>query len=95
MSTKPFLSICIPAYNAQDTVEGCLGSIAEQSFDDYEVVVVDDGSMEPLVLGDDQLSGLDSSRVKLIRQENKGTYAARQKAIGEACGRYVFCMVRC
>lgn len=88
----PYISICIPAYNAQDTVEGCLGSIAEQSFDDYEVVVVDDGSMEPLVLGDDQLSGLDSSRMKLIRQENKGTYAARQRAICKACGRYVFCM---
>lgn len=92
MSLSPLLSICIPAYNAQGIIEACLASITEQLFDDYEVVVVDDGSKIPLVLGRKSLAGLNAQRVRTFRQENGGTYAARQRAIGEARGRYVFCM---
>lgn len=92
MSRSPLISICIPAYNAGHVIGSCLGSIADQSFDDYEVVIVDDGSKELTIYGSDQFPASAPHRVRLIRQENGGTYAARQRAIGEACGRYVFCM---
>ena len=89
---RPLLSICIPAYNAEEVIGECLASIAGQDFGDYEVVIVDDGSGAQLALGGDALAGLDANRVRLIRQENGGTYAARQRAISEARGCYVFCM---
>lgn len=89
---RPLLSICIPAYNAEEVIGGCLASIAGQDFGDFEVVIVDDGSGARLVLGGDALAGLGANRVRLIRQENGGTYAARQRAVSEARGRYVFCM---
>ena len=88
----PLFSICIPAYNSQDTIARCLGSIACQTFTDYEVVVVDDGSDVPLELSVGALGGLDGSRARLIRQDNQGTYAARQTAIKAARGRYVWCV---
>ena len=92
MGAEPFLTICIPAYNARGVIGGCLESLAAQVFDDYEVVIADDGSDEPLELGCGELAGLDARRLRIVRQENGGTYAARQRAIGEARGRYVFCM---
>lgn len=92
MSTKPFLSICIPAYNVQKTIGHCLESIIEQTFVDYEILIVDDGSDVPLEFDIGDLNRMDMCRIKLVRQENGGTYAARQRAIREACGRYIFCM---
>ena len=47
--TKPFFSICIAAYNAQPYIGECLGSIAEQDYFDFEVIIVDDGSLGSLV----------------------------------------------
>lgn len=88
----PLLSVCIPVYNAEEAIGGCLASIAGQDFGDYEVIVVDDGSKTPLSLEGDALAGFDENRVRLIHQENGGTYAARQRAISEARGCYVFCM---
>lgn len=81
----PCISICIPAYNAWEAISICLESIAVQAFDDYEVVIVDDGSDIPLELDGDRLERLGARRVRVTRQENGGTYAARRKAIGEAC----------
>lgn len=44
----PFFSICIPAYNIGRAINYCLESIAGQTFGDYEVVLVDDGSSQPV-----------------------------------------------
>lgn len=92
MDADPIITICIPAYNAQRVIGGCFCSLAAQAFDNYEVVVVDDGSAVPLELEGGELAGLDARRVRVVRQENGGTYAARQRAINEACGLYVFCV---
>lgn len=92
MNEQPLISICIPAFNAQESIYECLESISKQTFKNYEVIVVDDGSTPSLQVGCDLLSGLNVSCLKLIRQNNSGTYAARQKAIDMARGRYVFCV---
>lgn len=88
----PLVSICIPAFNSQDKLNDCLDSIAVQEFRDFEVVVVDDGSQVPIELDNNVPEGLDGRRVKLVRQWNCGAYAARQRAIEEACGAYIFCV---
>ena len=90
MNTKPLVSILIPAYNAEKTIESCLDSIIVQESNNYEIVVIDDGS------SDNTYSRLlkykDKSQVTIIRQENKGVSLTRQALIENACGKYVlFC----
>lgn len=92
MNKNPLISICIPAYNAQGTLDNCLRSIARQDFFDYEVVIVDDGTDKPYKPSEQIFSAFDRCRFKLIRQQNAGTYAARQRAIEGASGRYIFCV---
>lgn len=84
---KPFFSICIAAYKAERSINDCLSSIASQTFCDYEVIVVDDGSPEPLRVSADLALTLPSCRV--VRTANCGPYAARQRAYQEAVGEVI------
>ena len=92
MNLEPLISICIPAYNAQGVIETSLNSILAQDFNDYEIIIVDDGSDPRLSLTRGALTGLNSLRVKIVRQENGGTYSARQRAFKEAHGQYIICV---
>lgn len=88
---SPLLSIIIPIYNVEKYLDRCLESIRCQSFDDYEVIMIDDGS--PDNCGDicDRYTKMDS-RFKVIHQSNAGVAAARSKGLDAATGRYVmFC----
>lgn len=84
---KVKFSIIIPVYNAVPYLEKCLESVINQSFDDYEVIVVDDGS------SDDSLSVCmnysKSEKVKLIHKDNEGQLLARKRGISEAKGEYL------
>lgn len=82
--SAPFFSICIAAYKADRYIEACLASIESQSCRDFEVIIVDDGSPEPLTIDSALASRLPS--IRIIRTENGGPYAARQRAYDEACG---------
>lgn len=86
----PFFSICIAAYDAQRYIDECLGSISAQDCHDYEVIIVDDGSLQPLVLDKTICTLLPSC--KLIRTDNGGPYAARQTAFEAAGGEAVLCV---
>lgn len=88
--TQPFFSICIAAYNAQHYIGDCLGSIAAQDCRDFEVLIVDDGSMEPLALDEDVRSFLPSCTLR--RTANGGPYAARQVAFDIANGEVILCI---
>ena len=88
--TRPFFSICIAAYNAERYIEDALRSLSVQTCSDYEVVVVDDGSKNPLSIGDELVSTLPS--VHLSRIENNGPYLARQKAFDLASGEVILCV---
>lgn len=88
--TKPFFSICIAAYNAQPYIGECLGSIAEQDCCDFEVIIVDDGSEEPLVIDKGMRTALPSCTMR--RTSNGGPYAARQTAFDIAHGEVILCV---
>lgn len=86
--TKPFYSIIIPVYNAADSLEECLESALDQSFSDYEFVIVNDGSTDnsrSIITSILEASG---RAFTLIDQENQGLGTSRNKAISAAKGQY-------
>lgn len=85
----PFISIVIPAYNPDGHFGECLRSISGQTFRDYELIVVDDGSEVPVDLALAEGYGFPGGSLRLVRTENSGPYAARRRGIEEACGAYI------
>ncbi|HVZ82392.1 MAG TPA: glycosyltransferase family A protein [Terracidiphilus sp.] len=78
---QPKISVVIPLYNKQDEIERCLRSALAQTFADFEVLVVDDGSTDASAA---KASSFTDPRVRLIRQANGGVARARNRAIEEA-----------
>jgi glycosyltransferase involved in cell wall biosynthesis len=79
----PVVSVVVPLYEKGRYVERALRSIFQQTFDDYEVIVVDDGSTDD---GAARVAALHHPRVRLIQQPNAGPGAARNRGIAEARG---------
>lgn len=82
------LSVIVPVYNAEKYIHRCIISILKQTFQNIEVIVVDDGSVDNSIFIIDELIEKDS-RIRLIKQENKGVSAARNEGIKNAKGKYV------
>lgn len=81
------VSIIVPVYNTGPYVEKCLQSIIEQTYENIEVILVDDGSTD----GSDMICKKFSFRekkVKYIRQENQGVVRARMTGLDQASGDY-------
>lgn len=83
-----FISIIIPVYNSETYLAHCLDSIHAQSFTDWEVVLVDDGSSDSSPELCDRYAEKDS-RFTVIHQANTGTSGARNAGIAAAKGGYV------
>ncbi len=83
----PFISVVVPTYNLARYTAEALQSARDQTFADFEVVVVDDGSTDNTVEVVETF--LADPRFALIRQENRGTAAARNTAISRARGEWV------
>ena len=82
----PFFTVIIPAYNRAATLATAIRSVLDQSFQDFEIVVVDDGSKDdPKAVVD----AIADPRIRFIAQANKGGGAARNAGIDAARGRYV------
>jgi len=81
----PKVSICIPTYNRKAYLKETLESVFAQTYKDYEVVVVDDGSTN----GTDKMIEESNYPIKYFWQENQGESAARNKLINLAEGKYI------
>ena len=84
----PKVSVIIPAYNAQRYLERCLDSFVNQTFKDFEVYVVDDGSSDQTGQIADSFAEKDS-RFRVIHQNNQGVAAARQAGLNSVSGEFV------
>lgn len=82
---KPRVSIIIPFRDRTESVGKAVRSVLEQTYTDFEVILVDDGSTEDVT----RYVAIPSARVRYVRQENTGVSAARNLGIGLAEGRYV------
>ncbi|MFJ4968923.1 CDP-glycerol glycerophosphotransferase family protein [Streptomyces sp. NPDC088755] len=77
---KPLLSVVVPVHNVEDYLEDCLRSVADQSLDAIEVVMVDDGSTDGSTRIAEDFAARDS-RFRLVRQRNAGLSAARNTGV--------------
>ena len=82
-------SIIIPAYNLEDYLSDCLQSIQAQTFDDIEVLIVDDGSTDGTGRVAQDFADRDS-RFKVLRKENGGVSSARNLGLDRAVGEFVW-----
>lgn len=81
------LSIIVPVYNAEAYLGKCIESIQKQTFDDFELILVDDGSKDSSGSICDVYAQSDS-RIKVIHQENKGVSSARNAGLDYSNGEY-------
>ena len=82
------ISVIVPAYNIEKYIGQCLESIMCQTFQDIEIIVIDDGSQDDTGVICDRYAAHDS-RVKVIHQKNAGVVSARKKGIESAAGRMI------
>lgn len=90
MEFSPFFSVLIPVYNQKGKMDGCIASLKNQSFQDFEVIFVDDGSTDG---SSDMLNEYctDNPGFSMIRLEkNSSLIAARIAAMKQAAGKYIF-----
>jgi glycosyltransferase involved in cell wall biosynthesis len=83
--TEPAVSVIIPTYNAPQFLVEAVDSVLAQTFRDFELIVVDDGS------GPETRAALSPcmSKIRYVRQENAGIAGARNRGIAEARGRFI------
>jgi hypothetical protein len=81
----PLVSVIVPFYNRRAWLEEAVHSVLSQTFDDFELILVDDGSTEEV----STLEALTDRRVCLVRQENEGRSAARNAGVRLAQGKYI------
>jgi glycosyltransferase involved in cell wall biosynthesis len=87
MKTTPEITVVITCFNYGHYLEGCLNSVLSQTYENYEIVVVDDGSKDNTLEVMEGYSGLQN--LHFLQQENCGQAKAKNRGIEYAKGRYV------
>jgi GT2 family glycosyltransferase len=86
--SSPTVSIITPAFNAEQYIEQTIESVLRQTFDGFEMVIVDDGSIDGTAAIAARYARRDA-RIRLIRQANRGIAAARNAGLAASRGRYI------
>ena len=84
------VSIIIPAYNVEDYIEECVRSVLRQTYKDYEIIIIDDGSTDKTF---EICENLKCSKIKIYQQKNEGVSCARNKGMEYANGDYYVCLL--
>ena len=84
----PIVSIIVPVYNAEKTIQRCVESILGQDFQDFELLLIDDGSQDASGALCDAFAQRDA-RVRVLHKENGGVSAARNLGLSQAQGVYL------
>jgi glycosyltransferase involved in cell wall biosynthesis len=82
------ISILLPFYNRHELVRKTVASVLAQTYPNFELIIVDDGSVPALSM-DDLGAAAGDSRIQLVRQANAGSSVARNKALSLASGDYI------
>ena len=82
------VSIIVPIYNVERYLEACIESILSQTYQDFELILIDDGSPDQCGEMCDKYAAQDS-RIKVIHKENQGLGMARNTGLDYATGEFV------
>ena len=82
----PLISVIIPVYNGEKTIKETIQSVLNQSFSDFEIIVINDGSQDRTL---EVVSGIKDSRLKVFSYSNAGVSASRNKGIYHAVSEHI------
>jgi glycosyltransferase involved in cell wall biosynthesis len=82
----PCVSVIMPVYNVEAYVAEAIQSVLNQTFTDFELIIVDDGGSDTSV---EICKSFDDPRIHIVHQKNRGLAGARNSGIAEARGRYI------
>jgi len=82
---SPFFSVIIPLYNKEKYIKSTLDSVFNQSFKNFEIIIVDDGSLDNSLA---VIKEYNSSKIKIFSQDNSGPSVARNLGIEKAIGNF-------
>ena len=88
VADQPLVSIIVPVYNAEQSLPRCLDSICAQTYQNLEIILVDDGSTDDSLTVCRKFAYRDA-RIHVLSQPNSGVSAARNNAIETATGKYI------
>ena len=88
MSNVPEISIIVPVYKVEEYLSQCIDSILVQTFTNFELLLVDDGSPDRCGEMCEEYAQKDE-RIRVFHQENAGVSTARNKGLAEAYGKYI------
>lgn len=88
MKEGPFFSVLISVYNAEKYLKECVDSVIAQSYENWEIVLLDDGSTDQTGKICDEYSEIDG-RIRAFHQDNQGLASARNQTINEARGEFI------
>lgn len=86
MKANPLFSIIIPCYNAGQWIRNTIESVLAQTYADFEIIAVDDGSQDDTLI---QLQSISDSRLVVLQKENGGVSSARNEGLKKAKGKWV------
>jgi glycosyltransferase involved in cell wall biosynthesis len=82
----PTISVIIPAYNAERTILETIASVQQQTFSDFDLIVINDGSKDRTL---ELLHNITDERLKIFSYENGGVCVARNRGISHATGEFI------
>lgn len=88
MKQTPLVSVIVPVYNVEAYIRKCLDSVVAQSYENLEIILVDDGSPDRCGVICDEYAAKDG-RIKVIHQTNRGVAAARNTGLRAATGEWI------
>ena len=86
INSNPFFSILIAVYNREKYIEQCLQSCLNQSFEDFEIIIVDDGSTDSSI---EKIRSYEDKRISIFEEPHQGCWKTKNKAIKFAKGDFV------
>lgn len=82
----PLISVIIPLYNSEKTIRETIESVLNQTFSDFELILINDGSKDSTL---DIVSSIQDSRLKVFSYSNAGISASRNRGISQASGEFI------
>ena len=88
MNNQPLISVIVPAYNLAHCITDCIDSIKKQTYSNFEIIIIDDGSTDETKNVCEKLAKV-YSNIRVISQKNQGISAVRNLGIQESQGQYL------